>query len=48
MILALLLLAGVALLCHAVGQLAVIVERLERREANKPAEPAPPVIRPRD
>ena len=40
MILALLLLAGVALLCHAVGQLAVIVERLERREANKPAEPS--------
>jgi len=39
MIQALLLLAGVALLCHAVGQLAVIVERLERREANNPAEP---------
>jgi hypothetical protein len=37
-ILALLLLAAVALLCHAVGQLAVIAERLERREADKPAE----------
>ena len=28
----LLLLASVALLCHAVGQLAVIVERLQRRD----------------
>lgn len=34
-ILALLLLAAVALLCHAVGQLAAILERLERR-ADKP------------
>jgi hypothetical protein len=39
MILALMLLATVALLCHAVGQLAVIAERLERREADKPAQP---------
>jgi hypothetical protein len=39
MILALLLLAGFALLCHAVGQLAVIVEHLQRREGNKPAGP---------
>ena len=31
MILALLLLAAVALLCTAVGQLAVVVERLEKR-----------------
>ena len=31
MIFALLLLAIVAMLCHAVGQLAVIVERLDRR-----------------
>jgi hypothetical protein len=31
MILALLLLATVALLCHAVGQLAVVVERLDAR-----------------
>ena len=32
MILALLLLAAVALLCTAVGQLAVVVERLEKRD----------------
>jgi hypothetical protein len=38
MILALLLLAGVALMCHAVGQLAVIVERLDPRAAKKPGE----------
>ena len=31
MILALLLLATVALLCHAVGQLAVVIERLKPR-----------------
>src|SRR5437899_2597255 len=39
MILALLLLAAVALLCTAVGQLAVIVERLDKR-ADKPIEAA--------
>jgi hypothetical protein len=38
MILALLLLAAVALLCHVVGQLAVIAERLERREVDKSVE----------
>jgi hypothetical protein len=38
MILAMLLLAAVALLCHGVGQLAVIVERLERGEPGAPAE----------
>ncbi|MBX7104744.1 MAG: hypothetical protein K1X57_11730 [Gemmataceae bacterium] len=32
MIALLLLLAAVALLCHAVGQLTVIVERLQRRD----------------
>src|SRR5262249_26774250 len=42
MILALLLLAAVALLCAAVGQLAVIIERLERREdASAPHEALP-------
>jgi hypothetical protein len=38
MILALLLLATVALLCNAVGQLAVISERLQRLEANRRSE----------
>ena len=37
MIMILLLLAAVALLCHAVGQLAVIVERLDRRRDDKSA-----------
>lgn len=41
MIMILLLLASVALLCTAVGQLAVIVERLERRPDRAPEQPAP-------
>src|SRR5947209_19017223 len=41
MILALLLLAIVALLCHAVGQLAVVIEHLQE-SANKSAEPTAP------
>jgi hypothetical protein len=46
MILALLLLATVALLCTAVGQLAVLVERLDRRadksgESGSSAAPSP-------
>jgi hypothetical protein len=40
MIIILLLLAAVALLCTAVGQLAVVVERLEKQPADA-AEPAP-------
>jgi len=35
MVALLLLLAAVALLCHAVGQLAVVVERLERRRGDR-------------
>jgi hypothetical protein len=35
MILALLLLAAVAMLCHVVGQLAVVFERLEVRNTEK-------------
>ena len=41
MILALLLLAIVALLCHAVGQLAFVIEHLQE-SANKSAEPTAP------
>jgi hypothetical protein len=42
MILALLLLATVALLCTAVGQLAVVIERLEERsEKTSKADAAP-------
>jgi hypothetical protein len=48
MILALLLLATVALLCHAVGQLAVIAERLERREVDNRAAQGAAADRPRD
>jgi hypothetical protein len=40
MILALLLLAAVALLCHVAGRLEVIAERLERRGADGPGEQA--------
>jgi cation transporter-like permease len=40
MILILLLLAAVALLCTAVGQLAVVIERLDRR----PDKTCPPVV----
>ena len=42
MILALLLLAAVALLCHAVGQLAVVVERLQERGPRNAGPGAPP------
>src|SRR3989442_1322611 len=44
MILVLLLLATVALLCTAVGQLAVVIERLDRQAGNTASTPASPQI----